>query len=200
MNSFHQKLTKLKRSGFTLLELLVVVGIIMILAAITLSIAGYVQTKSANARTKTELSLLEMALENYKADMGDYPQWTNSTPTNLSMIPATNDPTNYANTNNKTNVLRLALSPTTNILTNPYNPQNKVFFEFPQSMIGKGSRSDQAPSFFATNIYNMFVDPYGEGWGYYYTNSAGMMNGANQYDIWSHAGAPKNTNVWIKNW
>src|SRR6059058_2822087 len=61
------------RSAFTLIELVVVVGIILILAGLVLSTAGYARKKGARARAETEIAAMSAALESYKADNGVYP-------------------------------------------------------------------------------------------------------------------------------
>jgi prepilin-type N-terminal cleavage/methylation domain len=63
--------------GFTLIEILIVIAIIAILAGLLLRTAGYVQKKGAVSRAEAEMSALTVALENYKADHGDYPQGSN---------------------------------------------------------------------------------------------------------------------------
>jgi prepilin-type N-terminal cleavage/methylation domain-containing protein len=63
--------------AFTLLELLVVIAIIAILAGLLLNTAGYIQKKGAMSRAEAEIAALTVALENYKADNGDYPLGTN---------------------------------------------------------------------------------------------------------------------------
>lgn len=60
------------RKGFTLVELLIVITVIAILAALVLSTAGYVQEKGARARAEAEIQAISAALESYKADNGDY--------------------------------------------------------------------------------------------------------------------------------
>jgi prepilin-type N-terminal cleavage/methylation domain-containing protein len=73
------------------------------------------------------------------------------------------------------------------LLTNLMPLTGKVYFEFSKGM---------------TNSSGNIVDPFGNQYGYYYSPSnapAGMMNGANFFDIWSTAGST-NTNAWIKNW
>jgi prepilin-type N-terminal cleavage/methylation domain-containing protein len=93
--------------GFTLIELLVVITVIAILAGLVLQTAGYVQKKAARSRAEAEIAALSAALESYKADMGDYPAWTNTT------TPFTNNA-----------FLRAALAPST----------GKVYFEFSKGM------------------------------------------------------------------
>src|SRR5881397_1647674 len=67
--------------GFTVLELLIVISIIIVLAALTLATMGYVQKKGARSRTETEIAAISAALENYKADNGVYPRDAASTDT-----------------------------------------------------------------------------------------------------------------------
>ena len=60
-------------AGFTLVEMLVVVIIIAILAALTVGAAKYALTKAATTRAQSEIAAMEMALEHYKGDNGVYP-------------------------------------------------------------------------------------------------------------------------------
>lgn len=62
------------RRAFTLIELLTVVAIVGILAAITLSVSKGVRTRALQSRTKAELAVIAQALEAYKRQYGDYPQ------------------------------------------------------------------------------------------------------------------------------
>jgi prepilin-type N-terminal cleavage/methylation domain-containing protein len=68
-----------RRRAFTLVELLVVISIIGVLAALTIPLAGSVsRTKKINT-AQAEMQQIETALENYKAKYGVYPP---SNPTN----------------------------------------------------------------------------------------------------------------------
>lgn len=68
------KSLKTKRSrGFTLVELLAVITIIVILAALTVGAMGWVQKKAAVDKTRTQIALLENGLEQFYADNGFYP-------------------------------------------------------------------------------------------------------------------------------
>ncbi len=64
----------LKTKGFTLVELLTVVTIIVILAGMTVGALGWVQRKSAVEKARAQLKLLENGLEQYYADTGVYPE------------------------------------------------------------------------------------------------------------------------------
>src|SRR6476620_7591930 len=66
-------------NAFTLIELIVVVGIIIVLAGLVLSTVGYARKKGARARAETEIAAMSAALENYKADNGVYPREASST-------------------------------------------------------------------------------------------------------------------------
>ena len=78
--------------GFTLVELLIVIAIIAILAALVLAAAGSVQKKGARSRAEAEIAALEAALESFKADNGDYPN--NSVPNSSASLVTNLMPTN----------------------------------------------------------------------------------------------------------
>jgi type II secretion system protein G len=83
---------KAKKQGFTLVELLVVVIIIAILAAIAIPKFTNASLRSKEASLKGELKMLRDGVELYKNDIGGYP---------LAMtdLSATTSPTNYYNPN-----------------------------------------------------------------------------------------------------
>src|SRR2546422_10385866 len=61
-------------NAFTLIELIVVVGVIIILTGLVLSTVGYARKKGARARAETEIAAISAACESYKADNGVYPR------------------------------------------------------------------------------------------------------------------------------
>jgi len=69
--------TKLPNKGFTLIELLVVIAIIGILAAVVLASLSSARAKARDARRKSDLKQITVALELYKNNTGTYPSSTN---------------------------------------------------------------------------------------------------------------------------
>lgn len=63
-----------RHGGFTILELLIVMSIIVALAGFAITTIQGAMQRAAIARAKAELALLAQALEDYKRYYGDYPQ------------------------------------------------------------------------------------------------------------------------------
>jgi len=59
--------------AFSLMELLVVIGIIAVLAAMIFPVTGAIKANAARSRAKTELKFIASAIENYKQQLGHYP-------------------------------------------------------------------------------------------------------------------------------
>ena len=62
-----------RRSGFTLVELLTVIAVIMILSMATFSMFRAASNSTRKARSKGDIQAIAMACENYKKNYGDYP-------------------------------------------------------------------------------------------------------------------------------
>lgn len=69
-----------RRQGFTLVEMLVVIGIIVALIAIAIPAISKAYTRSVGVRMKADLQIIATALEGYKADFKDYPRYDRSVP------------------------------------------------------------------------------------------------------------------------
>ena len=63
----------MKRNGFTLIEMLIVVVVIGILAGIALALVGAAGNAADRAKTRRQLEMLANAIEEYHAEFGEYP-------------------------------------------------------------------------------------------------------------------------------
>jgi len=179
-------------NAFTLIELIVVVGIIIVLAGLVLSTVGYARKKGAQARAETEIAAMSAACESYKADNGVYPQQASST----DMLDA-----------------RLSGSPSTYQTASLYlyeqlsgdssgnrNPTGKSYMTFKPNMLFP---ADQ------TQNVQYLQDPFGNSYGYS-TIQAATQNTTKGYnptfDLWttctltSSPPSAADQNQWIKNW
>src|SRR5262245_53425117 len=66
-------------TAFTLIELILTVGIIIILMALVLTTVSYARKKVARTRAETEIAAMSAALESYKTDNAVYPAYTGVT-------------------------------------------------------------------------------------------------------------------------
>lgn len=162
------------RRAFTLIELLTVIAIIAILAALLLQTAGFVQEKAGNSRAKSEIAALTTSLENYKLDMGSYPTGDGG--------------------DNSTKNLLDALNPT--------DGNSKIYFEVPPKMLeGYSSKKSSTENRASAS---RLVDPFGNPYHYEYNgpdDANSKRSGKGQFNLWSQGRKNStNENVWIKNW
>lgn len=77
-----------KKNGFTIIELIVVVAIIAVLAAIVITNVNIYMVKARDARRKADIKQIMLALEMYYADNGQYPtgSWLTSNNTNWATL------------------------------------------------------------------------------------------------------------------
>lgn len=192
-----------RQRGFTLLELLTVIAIVVVLAGLILGGMGYAQQKAASSRATGEIAALSNLLEAFKADFGDYPRMksddedggdggTNVTP---------------GNSPSKANAGFLAaylfgkqVTDTTIPVVTDWARKNS----WPES--GLSTDSDtidfQVPSGDTTISVaaRYLIDPFGNPYGY---STKGIYNPT--FDLWSTAGittgsVDTNEPRWIKNW
>ena len=74
----------LKQKGFTIVELLIVIVVIGILAAITIVAYNGIQARAQHANTVSDIKSMQKILEIYKADKGSYPSTGAAAPWNYS--------------------------------------------------------------------------------------------------------------------
>src|SRR5688500_2402090 len=63
-----------RRAGFTLVEMLIVIGIIIVLIGVLLPMVTGIYGKASRQRIAGDLQAVAMALEAYKHEHGDYPR------------------------------------------------------------------------------------------------------------------------------
>lgn len=73
MQAWASKKLRQSRSGFTIIELLVVMVVIAILVTITVVAYTGIQQRSRDARRESDVTKLKIAIEKYHADKSQYP-------------------------------------------------------------------------------------------------------------------------------
>ena len=197
--------------AFTLIELIVVVSIIAVLAALVLSTAGYARKKGARARAETEIAAMSAAIENYKSDNGIYPRGpANAITISTVTIPA--NATDNLNARTRGNPADTA---------DPTYGETSLYLYTLLSGDSTGNRSPTGKSYMAfkpnmllppggSGTVTAISDPFGNSYGYSTANQADPVTpkGYNPtFDLWSTtglttAGQPTQAdqNQWIKNW
>jgi type II secretory pathway pseudopilin PulG len=189
-----ERLTGRFAGAFTLIELIVVVGVILILTGLVLSTAGYARKKGARARAETEIAAMSAACESYKADNGVYPRDATTTDTLDTRV--SGDPTTSQYKNASLALYNLLFGATNGSRTP--NAGARSYFVFKPNML---SPADQ------TQNVQYIQDPFGNSYGYSTIQAAtgDSTKGYNPtFDLWSTAGTTSGSatdrNQWIKNW
>jgi general secretion pathway protein G len=173
-------------NGFTLIEVVLVVGIIIVLAGLVLSTAGYARKKGARARAETEIAALAAACENYKADNGVYPRDATTTDS-LDTTAAIN----IGNYQAASQYMYGQLAGDPDFDGVP-NSSSKAYMPFKPNMLGTDANNKVYPR-----------DPFGNSYGYSTRMAATGSGGYNPtFDLWSTAGLTtgNDSTQWIKNW
>lgn len=158
------------RRAFTLVELLVVMGVILILASIVVGIQRSVYYQQSQAKAKSDLQAIAVALESFKLRYGDYP-WLGP------------DSTSVGSTAQGEQLFR-ALTGQSILTTEGGNPR----------MINLGASQTAEPFLEETSIETAegtgtskyFVDPWGSPYRYYYYNDGRDV--ASGTETWNHSG------------
>ncbi len=167
--------------GFTVVEILVVMSIILVLAGLVLATSSYVHNKGARSRAEAEIAAISAALENYKADNGVYP-------VNTSVNARTD--TNSAAYAPASLALYLAISGDADN-SDDRSAEIRSYMSFKPSQL--------APTV-TTQKVTFIKDPFGNSYGYSTAGQAGAGAGYNPtFDLWSTANSTSATQ-WIKNW
>jgi len=174
--------------GFTILELLVVLTIIIVLAGLILATSGYVQHKGARSRAEVEIAAISAALENYKADNGVYP----SNDDTRALDPATTNANSYKSASSYLYSQLTGDDDANPITVAPLNANNYFGSALKPNML--------APSPPGPNTY--LQDPFRNSYGYSTAkaeNPSGDAGHNPTFDLWSTANSA-NPSQWIKNW
>jgi prepilin-type N-terminal cleavage/methylation domain-containing protein len=176
--------------GFTLVELLIVMAIILVLAGLILATSSYVQKKGRRSRAEAEIAAMSAALENYKADNGVYP--SNTATTGLNPIDSAADYRTASSYLYSTLTGDDDADPTTPA---PAAAKNYFGGALKPNMLGP------IPS--GPNTY--LRDPFGNSYGYSTAkaaNPAGTSGFNPTFDLWSIADGAQGPDQtkWVKNW
>jgi len=161
-------------NAFTLIELVLVVGIIIVLAGLVLSTVGYARKKGARARAETEIAAMSAACENYKADNAVYPAYSGTTGAHALYQGLSGDGND-------------AIGGATASTGTP-GSSGKSYMTLKPNMLSPN------PPDATTRV----IDPFSNDYNY---RSPGTNNIAT-FDLWTAANAnpPTDQNQWIKNW
>ena len=188
-------------NAFTLIELIIVVGIIIVLAGLVLSTVGYARKKGARARAETEMAAISAAIENYKADNGVYPS---NPDTNGLDARTMGDPTGTTDPTYNSSSVYLYVQLSGDINKNR-NPTGKSYMSFKPNMLLPPGGSGPVTA---------IADPFGYSYGYSTAANpqanptpSGTPGYNPTFDLWSTAGlttagqpTQADQNQWIKNW
>jgi type II secretory pathway pseudopilin PulG len=183
--------------AFTLIELVLVVGIITVLSALVLSTVGYARKKSALARAETEIAAISAAIENYRADNAVYPNSTGTGGTD-GLDPLTTILTNYEM---PCRYMYGEISGDRDFNGTP-DPNARPYMVFKEISLLRADMSNPPSS---TNQVTAIRDPFGNSYGYSTAKAAnpgGAIGFNPTFDLWSIADGAAGTDQskWIKNW
>ncbi|RFC41953.1 MAG: pseudopilin PulG [Verrucomicrobia bacterium] len=192
-----------RRAAFTLIELMVVIGILCSLMTMVLGVQKYAQTKSKRSRTETQIAGFSAAAEAYRSDNGTYPRGEETDGLgSVGESAGATTSTAFLNSNLAFYVM----------LTGDANRDGK-----PDSA-GAGAAAEAAqPAYMNFSPSQLFLqsgrvsfmqDPWGKAFGYSTKRSKAIQAGADDplaghnvtFDVWSTANMDDKEKAWISNW
>ena len=183
-------------AAFTLIEILIVIGIILFLAGLLLAVSGFVQEKGKRSRAEAEIAAMSAALETYKADNGIYPQNADT----IALDPTADfdsTPPSAGQTNKYSKASLYLYEQLFGVTsgTRSETPSSKSYLTFQPSMLYPWSSTDPVVG---------LRDPFGKLYGYSTLKASNpAANGYNPtFDFWSTSNgkSSSDTSKWIKNW
>ncbi len=185
-----------RQRAFTLVELVVVMGVMGLLMSMVLGVQRYAQSKSNRSRAEAQIAGFTAAAEAYKADNALYPRSAETDA--LSSIGATGS-AGYTDANL---ALYLMLSGDTDLNGRADATEGKtdappVYLAFTPSQLSLAGEKV------------LFVrDAWGKPYGYSTKRAAALDKGTDDasaghnitFDVWSTGGVDENEKGWIANW
>jgi type II secretory pathway pseudopilin PulG len=179
------------RRGFSVLELVVAIAIVMVLVGMLITVSPLVNDNSARARTQATRAALASAIQAYEVDNGLVPRG----PASDALDPRSASPATYRPASRE---LYRALSGDTD--ADRFASEEKSYYPFKPSELLPATGSGPVTA---------IADAFGNPWGYSTARQAQLEAGQPldkgynpTYDLWSTGGDPTGTSRgrWLKNW
>ncbi len=211
----------MKRAGFTLIEMITVMAVIVILTSLVLSINSYVQRKSAMSRAQGEIQAMSTFITNYETDNGGVPRGDETDKLDPITSGAPVGSKDYEKANQ---TLYIALSGDTQLNFRPVEKSYAQDFFRPERIHFEDPKAKERK-------VKYIQDPFGNCYGYStlgalveekfldalkktptkadrktFASKGGGVGFNSTFDLWSTGGLNSNTpseldrKKWVKNW
>jgi len=156
------------RRAFTLVELLVVIGILGVLAALITPAVFQARVSARNAAIKAEIDMLHMAIMNYKNEYGSFPPCVSGTAIadpaarHIKRLFPRWPPVVLTNSTTQSNALVGWLTGYSLDPTNPIGTPREKLFDFDESRINSGEyfpSGKRGSVYYYTSSSQYFTDP-----------------------------------------